>query len=344
MPLGKLFGGVHESRGAPGQQEMEHQPHGERERRHPSRPVERLLQHLRASFRLVALEIVGEKQAAGSSGTQLVALAAHQDAGVPRAARCRSGSTVIPARRSRTATAAWSRSNCGKHRGDLLSHPGASRRLDDGVPVIRQRGERDFVVVRQHRDLVLRRREIALEQQIFERALQAGHLLGQPLAAVFLRRALGLRHVIEQVHGAQYRGEAQQDERDRELERRRNAHGHRVARARSAALISAVPPEVPARARSSMSTPARSSFASTIKRHEPASGYRQFRCRPAEHPEIFLAGRNVQALLRLQELLAGRLLAYAHASRRVLGIALHVIRRVEPAGQAAPGSPWAACR
>ena len=90
----------------------------------------------------------------------------------------------------------------------LPSQPGTPRRLDDRVPVIRQRGESDFVVVRQHRDLVLRRRQIALEQQVLQGALQARHLLGQPLAAVFLRRALGLRHVIEQVHRAERRGEA----------------------------------------------------------------------------------------------------------------------------------------
>ena len=48
------------------------------------------------------------------------------------------------------------------------------------------------MVVREHRDLVLRSRQVALEQQIFQRALQAGHLLRQPLAAVLLRRALGL--------------------------------------------------------------------------------------------------------------------------------------------------------
>ena len=49
---------------------------------------------------------------------------------------------------------------------------------------------------------------IALEQQILQRALQARHLLRQPLAAVFLRRTLGLGHVIEQIHRAERRGKS----------------------------------------------------------------------------------------------------------------------------------------
>ncbi len=69
------------------------------------------------------------------------------------------------------------------------------------------------------------------------------------------------------------------------------------------------------------------------QRHQPASGHRQLRRRPAEHPQVLLAGRNVQALLRLQELLAARLLANAHAPRRILRLALHVVDRAEPAGQ-----------
>ena len=58
--------------------------------------------------------------------------------------------------------------------------------------------------------------------------------------------------------------------------------------------------------------------------HEPAPGHRQFRRLPAQHPEIFLAGRNVQALLGLEELLPGPLLPYPHPPRRILRIALHV--------------------
>src|SRR4029077_5464021 len=67
--------------------------------------------------------------------------------------------------------------------------------------------------------------------------------------------------------------------------------------------------------------------------HESASGHRQFRCRPAEHAEILLTRRNTQALERLQELLSGRLLAYAHALRRVLRLALQVVDCSEPAGE-----------
>ena len=41
----------------------------------------------------------------------------------------------------------------------------------------------------------------------------------------------------------------------------------------------------------------------------------------------------MQALLGLQELLSGRLLANSHASRCVVGLALHVVDRIEPAGK-----------
>ena len=82
LPAASCSAALHQPRGAPGQQEVKHQPHGQRQRRHPSRPVERLLEHLRARFRLVPLEIVDEEQAAGARRTQLLALAAHQDAGV----------------------------------------------------------------------------------------------------------------------------------------------------------------------------------------------------------------------------------------------------------------------
>ena len=127
---GELLGRVHQPRGAPGQQEMEHQPHRQRERRHPSRPVERLLQHLRARFRLVALEIVGEEQAAGPRRTQLVALAAHQDAGVAE--------QHVAVRVDRHAGAALADRAGGlveielrQHVRDLPSQPGAPRRGDD---------------------------------------------------------------------------------------------------------------------------------------------------------------------------------------------------------------------
>ena len=212
--LGELLGGMHQPRGPPRQQEVEHQPHRERERRHPSRPVERLPEHLGARFRLVALEVVGEEQAAGPSGTELVGLTAHQDAGIAQqlvAVRVHghSGATLADGDGGRLEI------ELRQDGGDRLSQPRPSGRLDDDVPIVRQRGERDLVVVRQHRDLAMRRRGVALEQQVLQRALQAGHLLGQSLAAALLRRAFGLRHVIEQVHRAQDRGEAQQDERDR---------------------------------------------------------------------------------------------------------------------------------
>src|SRR5437660_10868784 len=67
--------------------------------------------------------------------------------------------------------------------------------------------------------------------------------------------------------------------------------------------------------------------------HQPASGYRQLRCGSAEHPKIFVAGRYMKSLLCLEELLSGRLLANAHAMRRILGLTLHVIDRIEPAGK-----------
>ena len=138
---GELFGRVHQSRGAPGQEEMKHQPHGQRERRHPSGPVERLLQNLRAGFRLVPLEIVGEEHAAGSRGTQFLALAAHQDAGVTEqlvAVRLDGHSRTTFANRAGYLIEIELR----QHVRDLPPQPGTSRRGDDRVPVIRQRGEK----------------------------------------------------------------------------------------------------------------------------------------------------------------------------------------------------------
>src|SRR5205823_7530057 len=67
--------------------------------------------------------------------------------------------------------------------------------------------------------------------------------------------------------------------------------------------------------------------------HQPASGYRQFRCGSAEHSEIFVARRYMEALQCLEELLSGGLLANAHAMRCILGLARHVIDRIEPAGK-----------
>ena len=104
-----------------------------------------------------------------------------------------------------------------QHVGDRPAEPSASRCGDHDVLVVGQRSENHIVIVGLYGDLALRGRHIALEQQIFEGALQARHLLTQPLAAVFLRSALGLRHVIEKIHGRERRGEDQQDQRHREL-------------------------------------------------------------------------------------------------------------------------------
>ena len=41
----------------------------------------------------------------------------------------------------------------------------------------------------------------------------------------------------------------------------------------------------------------------------------------------------MEALLCLEELLSGRLLTNAHPTRRILGLALHVIDRIEPTGK-----------
>src|SRR5262252_2445635 len=119
--------------------------------------------------------------------------------------------------------------------------------------VIRQGDDDVIMVVRQHSDLVLRSRLIALEQQILQGALQARHFLRQALATLVLRRALGPGHVIKQVDGAERRGKAQQDERDRNLERRRDAEAH------CARLASG-----PGASTSSIFSPARSSFVSSI--------------------------------------------------------------------------------
>src|SRR5207249_11916171 len=77
--------------------------------------------------------------------------------------------------------------------------------------------------------------------------------LRQPLAAVFLRRTLGLGHAVEQVHRAEHGGEDKQNERDGNLQRRGNAQGHFGRSARG-----------PGDSMPSMSSPARSNFASTM--------------------------------------------------------------------------------
>ena len=173
---GELFGGTHQARGAARQQEVEHEPHRERQGRHPARPVERLLHDLRARLGLVPLEIVGEEQAAGARRAQLVALAAEQDAGVAEqriAVRVGGHAGASLADRAGRLLEIELR----QHVGDLLPEPRAPRRGDDHLAVVGQRGEDDVVVVREHRDLVLRNRQVALQQQVLERALQARHLL-----------------------------------------------------------------------------------------------------------------------------------------------------------------------
>ena len=141
-----------------------------------------------------------------------------------------------------------------QHVRDLPAHPCPTRRGDDDVPLIGQRSEGDVVVMRQHRDLVLRGIQIALEHQILHRALEARHLLGQAFTAILLRRALGLRHVIEEIHRAERGGKAQQDKRNRELERGRDAQVHFNSSASG-----------PGARTPSMSSPGRSNLASTIK-------------------------------------------------------------------------------
>src|SRR5512142_2775300 len=56
------------------------------------------------------------------------------------------------------------------------------------------------------------------------------------------------------------------------------------------------------------------------QRQQPAPGDGELGMGAAQHPKILLAARNVEALLRLEELLSARLLADAHATRRVLGM------------------------
>ena len=116
---------AHQPRRAPRQQEVEDQPHRERQRRHPSGPVQRLPDDLRARLRLVALEIVGEEQAAGARRPQLFAGAAHQHARVAQqlvaagvASSARRGVRESRRRPARCRTAAGTpRSPCRATRG-----------------------------------------------------------------------------------------------------------------------------------------------------------------------------------------------------------------------------------
>jgi hypothetical protein len=78
----ELLGRMDQPRGAPRQQEVEDQPHRGGQRRDPAGPQQRLLHDLGARLGLVALQVVGQEQAAGAERAQLVLAAAEQDAGV----------------------------------------------------------------------------------------------------------------------------------------------------------------------------------------------------------------------------------------------------------------------
>ena len=130
FPAASCSAALHQPRGAPRQQEVKDQPHGERERRHPAGPVERLLDDLRARFGLVPLEVVGQKQAAGARRAQLLARRCPSGCRRSRAVRRRSRR-----RSSRRGVREWRppparRSNCGSTSVDLPApaRRGASRR------------------------------------------------------------------------------------------------------------------------------------------------------------------------------------------------------------------------
>ncbi len=152
---------------------------------------------------------------------------------------------------------------------------------------------------------------IALEQQVLERALQARHLLHEPLAAVLHGLALGLRHVIEHVHRA------------RASRRSASRISGTVTLSDPGTRIATSPgwPAAPARAVSSMAGSLAEQLGVHHQRQQATPGHDQLRLGPAQHPQVLVARRNVQALQRLQELLSRRLLADAHAPRGVLGIA-----------------------
>ncbi len=222
----ELLGRVHELRRAAGEDEVKDQPHRERQRRHPARPVERLLHDLRARLGLVAAQVVGQEHGAGPRGAQLGAVATDQNLGVTEQIVA-----VGHDHHARAPLAHGLQVDVRQRVRDRASDQRAPCRGDHYVAVVGHRREPDVVVMREHGNLALRRRAVALQQQIFERALQPRHLLSQPLASVFLGHPLGLRDVVEQVHRGQRRGETQQQQRDRELERNRQgqAHAHHPA-------------------------------------------------------------------------------------------------------------------
>ena len=197
-----------------------------------------------------------------------------------------------------------------RHLGDRLSEPRALGARHHGAAIVGERGENDVVVVREHRDLVLRGVDVALEQQVLERALQARHLLREALAAVFLRLVLGPRNVVEQVDRAERRGEGDQDQRDGQFQRRGDANVHGIGIFASGCGASTC----------SMSRPPRNSSRFDHQCHQPSTGHHELGRAAAEHAEIFLAARDVQALLRLEELVAARLLPHPMRRGRVLRI------------------------
>jgi len=171
-----------------------------------------LLHHLRARLGLVALQIVGKEKASGSRRAQRLPLVAHEDSGVSEqhiavgigghfgtALANRSGSLAKVELRQRLR--------------DWPPEPGAPRRGDDRLRFVGESGDQNFVVVCEDFDLVLCDCDVALEQQIFQGALQARQLLHKALAAVFLGCMLGLGNVIEQIDCAERRRENQQYER-----------------------------------------------------------------------------------------------------------------------------------
>src|SRR5437763_8038366 len=138
---GDLLGRADEPRGSARQQEMKDEPHREREGRDPAGPVQRLLDDLRARFGLVALQIVGEKHAAGARWTELLALGAHQDVGVAKEL-----DIVRVDRHSRATLAYGAQIELRKHVPDRLSEPCAFGRRDDDVAIVGHRGKEHVVV------------------------------------------------------------------------------------------------------------------------------------------------------------------------------------------------------
>src|SRR6185503_4222970 len=99
--------------------------------------------------------------------------------------------------------------------------PGSAGGCYDDMLVIGQRNHGVVAIGGQNRHLPPGTFDIALEQQIFQRALQPRELLKQALPMIFLHRPLRLRHLVNQVERAQRNGATEQDQRNREPERSR---------------------------------------------------------------------------------------------------------------------------